>query len=197
VKRTERLRRARDASDLLARLVATLDSCRSCPRTDRHSAIVHITDVLRGQPGAQAYDSDRANGGGTADPTSRAALQHDLAAAHLREIDKLLRRVHDDVRRLVVLFSIYVPHAAHPKARRETARFNDPGCGSCARLPSPADPKVSRYEPPHTKTLYVINGSKPMLLCWFCQRWYKRYGDIPTVDQVGRHHRGETVRRPA
>jgi hypothetical protein len=208
VKQSERLRRAGDSSQLYTRFAAALNRCRSCNNPDPHSVIDHIVDALHGWPGAQAFEQDRSSGHTVtvdedsrarpmvSDPTGEAAILHDRAAHDLREVDKRIRRIARDVETLVAVAALYTPHSATTRQRTATARFNDPGCTSCARLPSPADPKVPRYEPPHTRTGVYVAG-KAWLLCWWCRRWVKDTGRIPTKEELAAHHRGETVRRPA
>jgi len=196
VRHSERFRQANDAAELLARFAVALHRCTSCPHPEpEHTVITHITDALNGWPLARSFEPDRTN---TTPPVTVPAVPADQAAHHLRDIDKRIRRIHTDVETVVKIVACYVPHTAGAKHRRETARFKEPGCASCARLPSPAEPKQPRYEPPHTKAKTDCGGllERPILLCWWCARWVRDTGRLPTPHELARHHRGDHVPRP-
>ena len=120
------------------------------------------------------------------DPTGEAAMAPDRAAAHRREVERLISTLHRDASRLEQLVGLYSARPASEAERRATLADNDreAGCRSCVR--TEVAKGVTRWEP-------VFRDD----LCRWCYDWRRGTGVVPSVDELRRHHRGERIRRPA
>jgi hypothetical protein len=120
------------------------------------------------------------------DRTGEAALRKDRAAAHRREVERLIAAVLRDGRRLEQLVGLYSPRPASEAERRATLADNDreAGCRSCVRVE--VSKGIARWEP-------VFRDD----LCRWCYDWRRETGAVPSPAELDRHHRGERIRRPA
>lgn len=94
------------------------------------------------------------------------------------------------------------PHRANDADRVALGKANarpEPGCESCARTESAAG--GPRWEPPRSgqANATTVGGrlAEPKLLCEWCYQCVRRWGRLPTVAELERHHRGEIVPWPA
>lgn len=132
--------------------------------------------------------SDDGGGGHSAksDPTFAAATAKDRSWGHRREVERLIRSIDAESRRLEQLVSLYEPRPATAQERQDTLRDNEreEGCSSCRR--TAVAKGVQRWEPVHKDSL-----------CRWCYDWRRSTGSLPLPAELDRHHRGQRVARPA
>lgn len=163
-----------------------------------------IREQMAGQPGAANYEGDQVSGHTTvvddrgipmpalSDPTGETAIRRDRAAADLRELDRHMAAMHRHATQAVAIAALYTPRPATALDRRTLAALNikpDPGCQSCDR--------VGSWSIVHRST--TLGGRLPAktALCHWCYRWANEHGQLPAVDVMERHARGETIRQRA
>lgn len=119
-----------------------------------------------------------------ADLTDTARTQHadgtDRAIADRAELDQIIRQLARHADRAIRIRNAYRPRPASPLDRARADGDNRPGCASCAR--THVAPGVRRWVETHR------NG-----LCSFCYRWARKYGGLPPLPLLEKHHRGERV----
>lgn len=144
----------------------------------------------------------------TYDATPR-TMRHDASARGVdqavldeRDLNNALKTASVAVTKAWEILGRYpAPHRATDADRLALGRANarpDPGCDSCARTHSPAG--GVRWEPPRAgQAQPTYCGGRldvPMLLCEWCYSCVRRWGRVPSVEEVERHHRGEMVAWP-
>lgn len=127
------------------------------------------------------------------DPTGEAAVRPDRASAHLDELERLAKRLCADGERIVRILADYQLRPATDK-ERQISQGGETGCWSCARLPNPHIDGEQRWEPTYRD---VPLGGERKPLCSWCWSWHRDTGQLPSVDDLKRHHAGQRVRRPA
>jgi hypothetical protein len=127
------------------------------------------------------------------DPIGEAATTPDRAAQDRKRIEALVARHLRDADELVRILWAYKVRPPTDKERRVT-EGGETGCWSCARLPSPHLDKEQRWEPVYRE---VDLGGERKPLCSWCWSWRRDTGDLPSTEDLERHHAGQRVRRPA
>jgi hypothetical protein len=166
---------------------------------DGSTVIGRIRDAQGGLR-ARAFDS----GGRTMrhDATFAGSLSGDQAVTDERDLDKAIRSAVVEVNRAWAILGRYpAPHRATAADRLALGRVGgvqEPGCESCARTLSPAG--GPRWEPLRqnmvTPTTVGDRITDPKLLCSWCYSCVYRWGRLPSVAELERHHRGEIVPWP-
>lgn len=170
-------------------------------------AVVHGSTVMGrirdAQGGLRARTFD---GGGHSmrhDATFAGALTTDQATVDERDLDAALTHAARAMTRAWDIVGRYPPpHRPTDADRLALGRgraCEEPGCESCARTTSPAG--GPRWEPPRQgmahPTFVGDRLSEPKLLCEWCYSCVRRWGRLPSVNELERHHRGEIVAWPA
>ena len=130
-------------------------------------------------------------------------IGRDQAVHDERELDAALKTAATAVNKAWEIIGRYPPaHRATDADRLALGRVGateDPGCESCARTRSPAG--GPRWEPPRAGQAQptFVGGrlEEPWLLCEWCYSCVRRWGRLPSVTEVEKHHRGEIVPWPA
>jgi hypothetical protein len=165
-----------------------------------HGLLQRLAEAEAG-PAAARADRTSARGALLADPTAVAAMRGlDLAAAHRAELERCIGRARTAIRRALEIAAGYPEaRAPDPGVATALARANDradPGCESCARITGPAG--VPRWEPPIGPLCTDVAGAlpEPARLCRWCWDAVSRWGRLPTVEELARHHDGRRVSWP-
>jgi hypothetical protein len=175
------------------------------------AALVHhgvLQRMAEAAPGVSVgrFDRPLVSGGRTvADPTATAALAgvDDLAALHRSELERTLAAVRTRLRRCIDIARMYPePRAADVADRAALARLNrmdERGCESCSRTTGPDnDP---RFQPIYSRlsapVLVDTEAGVTMWLCEWCWGAHRRWGRLPTLAELERHHAGQRVDWPA
>lgn len=143
------------------------------------------------------------------DPTGTAgvqvAQQGDQAARRLAEADKRLKRIVTDLAVVDIIFGDYMPRTANTIEQQETGE-PDPGCESCARVPSPGTVGFAKRDQtpwwnPVDRSA-TIDG-KPWALCRWCYDGstlcsYRFTGKLPDIADIeARRDTGKPRKRSA
>ena len=166
---------------------------------DGDTVIGRIRDA-QGGIRARAYD-----GGGSTmrhDATFAGAMGVDQAVADERHLDSSLKAAAIAMNKAWEIIGRYPPpHRATEADLLALGRNNghcEPGCDSCARTISPAG--GPRWEPPRPGAAHptFVGGrlDEPKLLCEWCYSCVRRWGRLPSVNELERHHRGDIVATP-
>lgn len=137
------------------------------------------------------------------DATFANALTGDQAVTDEANLDRHLKAAATAVGALWEIIGRYPPpHRATDADRLALGRVNgtpEPGCENCARITSPAG--GPRWEPPRPgMTQATTVGDRldtPKLLCEWCYGCVRRWGRLPSENELERHHRGDIVGWPA
>lgn len=188
---------AHETADRLGELCAALD----------HGALGRMAQARTGVPAAR-YDRTGGRTDLVADPTASSAIAlvemgQEAAAAHRREIERMVIRARGCLDRALQLVALY-PEArtASEADRLALARLNhraEPGCESCARVEGPAG--GPRWEPIDSRlagpTDVAGRLAEPKALCRWCHDCVSRWGRLPSERELERHHDGKRVGWPA
>jgi len=191
----------------LARLVdETVDAITDLAGHFHHGVLQRMAEAA---PGASVGRFDRpvvAGGRTVADPTATAALAgvDDLPALHRSELERALGAVRTRLRRCIDIAHLYPePREADVADRAALARLNgcvdERGCESCARTTGPAN--APRFQPIYSRlsapVLVDTDTGLTMWLCEWCWGAHRRWGRLPTLAELERHHAGQRVDWPA
>lgn len=136
------------------------------------------------------------------DATFSAVIGGDQAVRDERDIDRHLKAA------AVAIGAVWEIIGRYPPAHRATdadllalGRVNarpEPGCENCARIPSPAG--GPRWEPPRPGMAHPTTVGErldePKMLCDWCYTCVRRWGRLPSENELERHHRGDIVGWP-
>lgn len=128
------------------------------------------------------YDAPGVSGTRTNDlADSVERLRHaDRAVADRDELDRIATDLERIGRRLLRLGITWQPRESSPLDRARTEGDNTPGCTSCARTHQAKG--VRRW-------VAVFRDG----LCSWCYAYRRRYGGLPPLPLLEKHHRGERV----
>ena len=150
---------------------------------------------------ATNYDGAKAKVSTVSDPTSSG--MRDSASRDLRNLDRYLTGVELYVADIERTLDAYGP--ARPAAdmdRLALERMNIPampGCVNCARIEGPRG--GVRWEPVDTRhpNATTVGDRLPesVMLCSWCYDAVAKWGRLPSVSELEKHHRGEKVPWPA
>lgn len=190
--------------DLIVTANTTADELGALCAELAHGLLQRITEA---QGGLAAARPERigTRGVSLADPTAVSAMRGlDLAAAHRNELEHCIGRARTAIHRALDIAAGYPePREPDAGARAALSRLNDhsdPGCESCARVAGPAG--GPRWEPPDAR----LDGhrtdacgalDRAMWLCRWCHDAVRRWGRLPTLAELERHHDGKRVPWPA
>lgn len=155
------------------------------------------------QGGIRAKAFDAPNGTHRHDATFAQVNQTDPAVKDEADLVRLVRLVSTSTQALWEIVGRYPPaHLPNDADRLALGRTNakpDPGCESCVRTTGVAG--APRWEPPRSDLANPTTcGGRletAMWLCDWCYGCVAKWGRIPTLKEVERHHRGERVAWPA
>lgn len=144
------------------------------------------------------------------DATGRGAQRHDATFAGLgdqavrdeADLNRAIKAAAVEMGKAWAIIARYPPpHRATDADRLALGRTPghcEPGCESCARTMSPAG--GPRWEPPRPGMANPtdVGGriERPQLLCEWCYSCVRRWGRLPSVNELERHHRGDIVPTP-
>jgi hypothetical protein len=162
-----------------------------------------IGRIRDAQGGIRAKAWDTSGGTHRHDATFNGALNGDQAVYDERNLDDALRHAAQSLNKAWEIIGRYPPpHRATDADRLALGRVSaadEPGCQSCTRTTSPAG--GPRWEPPRpgmaAPTFVGGRLTEPKLLCEWCYQCVRRWGRLPSVNELERHHRGEIVPWPA
>ena len=169
-------------------------------------AVVDNTTVMARMRDAQGGIRARAFDGGTKtmrhDATFAGVMGRDQALYDERNLDDALKAAAQAINKAWEIVARYPPaHRATDADRLALGRVkasDEPGCESCARTTSPAG--GPRWEPPRSgqSAPTFVGGrlEEPKLLCEWCYSCVRRWGRLPSVPELEKHHRGEIVPWP-
>jgi hypothetical protein len=190
----QRIRLAQAAATRAALLAQALDVVK-----DGATVIGRIRDA---QGGLRARTFD----GGTRtmrhDSAFAGALSVDQASLDERDLDKAIAAAAKELNRAWEIIGRYPPPHRPTDADRlalgRAVASAEPGCESCSRTVSPAG--GPRWEPPRPgmahPTFVGDRLTEPKLLCEWCYQCVRRWGRLPSVTELDRHHRGGIVAWP-
>lgn len=197
------LRQARDELDDIIRSFEVPD-----PR-DGLNILGRIRQSFNGWPRSSGFggstapsatDSEGEPMPGHADPTGDGGTRPDPAADDLRIIGKqavVIRRANDLIKRTSFRYVLRTPNAIDQK---ESAANDEPGCDSCARVPSPGTVgKPKTQQTPWFNRVDLVTklaDGTPVSLCDWCWRGpvgVKHTGDLPAERHVAMHRDGKRV----
>ena len=178
-------------ADLLAR---ALDAV-----TDKTTVMGRMRDA---QGGLRAKNFEATGGSMRHDATFAGIMADDQAVRDEHNLDAAIKAGVVAIGKAWEIVMRYPPpHRATDQDRADLGRVkadDDPGCESCARTQSPAG--GPRWEPPRAgqanPTFVGDRLEKPMLLCEWCYQCVRRWGRVPTPDELEAHHRGDIVPWP-
>lgn len=144
-----------------------------------------IVEHLNGQPRAQAYDSDRtSSGAGPSDPTYTAAVTPDRARTDLELHDQAVDRAYRALLTLAGLSDKYIP--TH-EPRRGTMQADTKGCTLHDRA------GITEHQPAKHCTDFASVLTTPLRqpidVCLACYNQTRATGQLPTTEELVRHHR--------
>lgn len=168
--------------------------------TDNTTVMGRIRDA---QGGLRARNYDGNTKTMRHDATFAGVLAVDQAVHDERHLDEALKAAAVATNKAWEIICRYPPpHRATDADRLALGRSkasDEPGCESCARTTSPAG--GPRWEPPRSGQAQptFVGGrlEDPMLLCEWCYSCVRRWGRLPSVTEVEKHHRGDIVPWPA
>jgi hypothetical protein len=155
------------------------------------------------QGGIRAKAWDTNGGSARHDATFAGAMMGDQAVHDEHALDAALKAAAVALGKAWEIVGRYPPpHRATDADLLALGRANgsaEPCCQSCSRIVSPAG--GPRWEPPRPGMAQptFVGGrlEEPKLLCEWCYQCVRRWGRLPSVTELERHHRGEIVPWPA
>lgn len=174
--------------------------------TDLTHAVNGLPDALRrlmdarpALPGAVSYDGARGGAGGSSSvealvfantPKDAKEPTPDPVAAEIRQLDRVLNRLHADALWLARLVDRWTPHAPTSRDLADVARANSEPVPECWLMRRHTD----TFEPAHCAT--TIGGllDTERHVCRWVYDFARRQGRLPTPEECQRHAAGQTVR---
>lgn len=153
------------------------------------AAQARLWDARSPLPGAASYDGPTVSGGSSTSPTERHAINGDPTQRDRDAFDKALRHLTTQAAVLRRLVDTWTPHAASSKDRAQVERANDPTpeCAVTREL-------IDAHEPAHRTSDCGGILPAPLPLGRWVYDFVRSTGRRPTVTELTRHHRGQTVR---
>ena len=127
-----------------------------------------------------------------ADPTGEISIAPDQARADERHLDQLIRRLYSTA---TDIDAIHRRHLEAPD-RDALARLQvegEPGCEIVARARDARG--QPEWEPVFRTSDVDGNLPRPYRLGRWAYDWVRRYGQLPTIDEIRRHLEGRKPRR--
>jgi hypothetical protein len=192
----QRLQLANLAANRLTWMARILDAVSA----DGTTVIGRIRDQ---QGGLRAKSFDGTGSSHRHDATFTQVIHTDQAVVDERELNKAIDAAARAATKAMEIVDRYpMAHRATDIDQAALGRLNARDaswCESCARTTGPAG--GARCEPPRAALAGPTNvGGRldpPQLLCDWCYQAVRRWGRVPTVDELERHHRGQIVAWPA
>lgn len=184
--------RAHYTPETLKVTVAAEDLAAAAPLID--TARARIRDQRRGMPGS-GLGSTGPSSGDHSSPveaalgltgTGPAVLNGDPAEHRLAELDRLIKAVAADARRILQIVQGNTPHAPSDRDRAAVRQDNDPLCEHCTR-----HRPTGKVEPVHrTGDVNGVLAPLSMGLCLWCYRYVREVGKLPSKQDIDRHNKG-------
>jgi len=175
-------------ADLVAKILDTVE---------HGTTVMGRMRELQGNLRARSYEGP---GSTMRHDTVFAGMKPDQAVADERDLDQALKAAAVALTKASVILNRYpVPSRVSQRHRRDLGLVEDPGCESCARTVGPAGGK--RWVAPHPARRHATTvGDRlpvPALLCRWCYECVRRWGRLPTIEEIELYHRTGRVPWPS